>query len=430
MPDFLAFVSDMHIAPASAGAERAQSDLDRPERRARRLRTALEEIRGLRPSAVLFGGDNTNNHGKVEEMSLPHGTKIWDLAHVTDRREKRMELTDLVRFRDAWYCGFREGDIHGNHPSGRARIIRSSDGANWETAALFDWDCADVREPKFSATAEGHLMVNTSLAFTSREARADGKCYQLEETGTPETDAEEMVARQSVTWLSADGKKWSSAYACPSGVNTWRWEVAWHSGMGYSVGYTGKDAKGSLYRTRDGKSWRMLLSDFLPEGQGNEASLAFGVDSTVYCLLRDGRLRSRRGGALGSDVHGSALPMFGVGKAPYYQEWAWKDVKVDWEGDGRALPVEDVFRAPLGGPKIIRLTDGRFAAAGRTLGPTQDDGRITLFMVDPGAAVLTKFAECAGTTYGSIVEHDGQLWVSFAASDVSAIFVGQVEIPA
>lgn len=60
MSDFLALVSDMHIAPESAGAERAQSDLDRPARRAARLAVALEEIRGLGPSAVFFGGDNTN----------------------------------------------------------------------------------------------------------------------------------------------------------------------------------------------------------------------------------------------------------------------------------------------------------------------------------------------------------------------------------
>ena len=60
MPDFLAFVSDMHIAPEAAGAERAQSPLDRPARRAARLGLALEEIRGLRPAAVFFGGDNAN----------------------------------------------------------------------------------------------------------------------------------------------------------------------------------------------------------------------------------------------------------------------------------------------------------------------------------------------------------------------------------
>jgi len=58
--DILAFVSDMHIAPESAGAERAQSALDRPGRRARRLSRALEDIRTRRPVAVFFGGDNTN----------------------------------------------------------------------------------------------------------------------------------------------------------------------------------------------------------------------------------------------------------------------------------------------------------------------------------------------------------------------------------
>jgi len=170
-------------------------------------------------------------------QNMIQGKRVWDLSRIPDREDSRMELTDLVRFKGAWYCGFREAEIHSGHPSGRARITRSSDGDRWDTAALFDWDCADVREPKFSITAEGRLMVNTSLNFCSREARDDGKYYQLDQAGTPETDAEEMVARQSVTWLSADGTNWSSAFACPTGVNTWRWEVSWHNGMGYSVGY-------------------------------------------------------------------------------------------------------------------------------------------------------------------------------------------------
>lgn len=60
MSEFLAFVSDMHIAPPSAGAERAQSPLDRPARRAAHLERALAEIQQRGPAAVLFGGDNTN----------------------------------------------------------------------------------------------------------------------------------------------------------------------------------------------------------------------------------------------------------------------------------------------------------------------------------------------------------------------------------
>lgn len=60
MPEFLAFVSDMHIAPEGAGEERAQSGLDRPRRRTARLTAALDEISESRPVAVCFGGDNTN----------------------------------------------------------------------------------------------------------------------------------------------------------------------------------------------------------------------------------------------------------------------------------------------------------------------------------------------------------------------------------
>ena len=351
------------------------------------------------------------------------GTRIWDVTRITDRETVRVELSDLVRFKGHWYCGFREAEIHGSHPSGRGRIIRSADGEAWETAALFDWDAADVREPKFSVTAEGMLMVNTSMPFCSREARPDGRYYLLGVRGVPASDREPDVARQSVTWLSADGVTWSAAYACPSGVNTWRWEVEWHNGMGYSVGYCGKDARGTLYRTRDGKSWRVLKEDFFPSGRGNEASLAFGLDDTAYCLLRAG------GPVPKAPVPpGACPPAIGIGKPPYYQEWEWREVTVDWEGDVR--PAAELLRAPFGGPRLMRASDGRFFAVGRVLGPGRDTGHITLFHVDPERARLTYVEEFTGTTYGGIAEHDGALWASHCSSDVSAVYLARVEMPA
>ena len=369
------------------------------------------------------------------------GQRIWDVTRVLDRENTRMELTDLVRFREHWYCGFREAEIHSNHPSGRARVIRSTDGAEWRSVAVFDWQAADVREPNFSVTAEGVLMVNTSIAFVSETPRADGKYYQLGAPGAPACDKEAEVARQSVTWLSRDGVNWSGAHACPTGVNTWRWHVCWHNGMGYSVGYSGKDKAGTLYRTRDGKTWRVLLGSFLPGGLGNEATLAFDADDTAICVVRDGRLRGAAGGqalrqsdghevrpAQARATHGTSVPMLGIGKAPYYQEWEWRDLGMDWAGDGRVLPVDDVLRAPLGGPKLLRLTDGRFVVAGRVLGPERDDGHITLFRLDPAEALLTRWAEFDGATYGGVAEHDGRVWVSYGASDVTGIFLASVAI--
>ena len=94
--------------------------------------------------------------------------------------------------------------------------------------------------------------------------------------------------------------------------------------------------------------------------------------------------------------------------------------------------VDEVFRAPFGGPKIIRLKDGRFVAAGRVLGPGRDDGYITLFLVDTKKALLTMFAEIDGTTYSGIAEHEGMLWVSHSSADAPGfleIFLTKVKRP-
>lgn len=369
------------------------------------------------------------------------GKKIWDLSRIADREDqdiRRLELTDLIRFKDYWYCGFHEGTIHDAHPTGRARIIRSADGEHWESVALFRWDGADVREPKLSITAEGWLMVNTSLSFVSKQPRSAKQgsrdavylphdalknlkekvsYYQLDSSATPQVDTEDQVARQSVTWLSRDGQQWSNAYTCPSGVNNWRWEVKWYRGMGYSVGYGGKDHKGTLYRTRDGMSWRPLLENFFPPQGGNEATLEFGEDHTAYCMLRDAILRKKQPGPANSvamnQVRGTCLPMLGIGKAPYYTQWDWRELSVDYGPElGGIQSAESLLLAPLGGPKLIRLIDGRLIVAARMLSPGRDDGHNTLFHLDPDKALLTYIEECNGSSYPGLVEHQGELWIT------------------
>lgn len=367
----------------------------------------------LTSSAALHAADSPLPATAKVETVVPR--KIWDVSRITDLKPSRVELTDLCRFQGHWYCGFREGEIHMNHPSGRARVIRSTDGRQWESVALFRWDGADVREPRFSITAEGRLMANTSLAFVSPKPDSSGKHSLITQgalgpdghsLANPDGDLEASVSRQSVTWLTSDGLAWSEANACPTGVNTWRWDVSWHRGMGYSVGYSGKDMAGTLYRTRDGKSWRPLLDRFFPEGLGNEASIAFTADDSACCLLRDG----------------PGSKMLGIGKPPYYLQWMWKDTRADWEGDGRLKPAKEVIRS-LGGPKLKRLSDGRLLGVARC-------GGISLFWVDPQNAILTRFAIVQGSTYGGFVEHDGALWVSCGDSTASGIYLAEVKLPA
>ena len=124
--------------------------------------------------------------------------------------------------------------------------------------------------------------------------------YQLDLIGTvlnlPESDREPGVTYQFATWLSADGLRWGGANCFAGMVNTEPFRVTWHNGMGYVIGQWGKDMSGPLYRTRDGRTWRIPVQRFAPEGRCNEGALAFGRDGAAYCLFRDGENHVMLGG--------------------------------------------------------------------------------------------------------------------------------------
>ncbi len=289
-------------------------------------------------------------------------------------------FTDLIWYKGKWYCTFREGVSH-TSGTGRIRVIRSSDGKAWKSVALFEWDGCDLRDPKFSITAEGELMLNSLVLFISYKIRP--------------------ILCQSVTWLSSDGEKWSNAHACNSGVNSWRWSVTWYHGIGYSLAYWGKDSTGTLYTTADGKIWNVLADNVFPMGKGNEASIDFGEDGTAYCLLRDGP---------GGMAH------LGVSKQPY-NEWKWRDLGMY-----------------AGGPEIIRLNDNRLLAVVRLhegglppsdkmpgLSKNLGGGRTSLCWIDPEKGVMKEFLTLpsgghGGHSYAGIVEHDGMIWISYYSS--------------
>lgn len=294
--------------------------------------------------------------------------RIWDQA-------RHNAFTALAFFRGHWYCAFREGHVHGNHSTGRVRVIRSEDGKDWRTMALMEHEDGDVRDAGLSVTPGGALMLNSAIRFL------------------PPRNGQE---RQSVTWLSDDGEKWGQAHACATGVNTWRWKVTWHDGVGYSVGYSGRDRRGTLYRTRDGREWETLLEDMFPGGRGNEAALVFDPDGTAWCLLRDGPGRAGH-----------------IGRAsPPYTDWTWRDTGMR-----------------LGGPEMIRLRDGRYLAAVRRHQPR----RTVLAWLDPETGVLDDFLVLPSggdTSYAGLVEHEGTIWMSYYSSHEgkSAVYLARLAI--
>jgi hypothetical protein len=349
--------------------------------------------------------------------------KIWDIERTPETDRKYQEVlekrgtrgpfgemhTDLIRFKGYWYCAFKE-ELHL-----RSRIIRSVDGKKWETVKLFTWDGAQIYEPKLGITAEGLLMANANIQWHELgEFQLKTACAR-----TPKSDAEPTLTRQHATWLSSNGLDWGSACACPSGINTIRYDFTWHNGMGYSLAYYAHDSSGTLYRTRDGKNWRVLASNIFPEahrGGYEEASLAFNPRDGSACAL----VRAN-----------PVCAIIGTARSPYYQDWHWREARVKCE-DGIIRPAKEVLGVQLGGPKIKYLQDGRLLAVGKADASTATEnlGRNDLFWLDPREALLTRFAKLDGFMhYAGIVEHEGMIWVSCGKREPFEVYIIKVKTP-
>ena len=287
---------------------------------------------------------------------LVDARRIWNEA-------PHNAFTDLVRFKDRWYCVFREGQGHVS-PDGALRVLTSIDGEKWESAALVTSDDSDLRDAKITVTPDGRLMLAGAEAIETPTGRH----------------------HQSLVWFSDDGTNWSDKKKVGDPDN-WLWRISWHKGNAYGFGYgcgTG-DRSLRLFKSSDGSKFETLIEKVDVEGTyPNETSIVFLPDDTAYCLLRqDGKPNF---GSLGTSH-------------PPYTKWDWKSLGVR-----------------LGGPDMIQLPDGRFVAVVRLYDAPV---RTSLCWLDPENGTLTealKLPSGGDTSYAGLVWHDGLLWISYYAS--------------
>jgi hypothetical protein len=117
------------------------------------------------------------------EPTLLSVARIWDGgAHNA--------FTDLIRWRNRWYCTFREGDAHVGG-DGRIRVLVSADGERWTSAALVGETGIDLRDPKLSITPDDRLMIV-----------AGGSVYE----GT------RYIGRQPRVLFSSDGSRYYASH--------------------------------------------------------------------------------------------------------------------------------------------------------------------------------------------------------------------------
>lgn len=299
--------------------------------------------------------------------------KIWD-------ESSHNAFTDLIKFGDYLYCSFREAQ---NHMSmdGKIRIIRSKNGKKWTSVALMSHENGDIRDAKFSITSKNKLMLNCGVRL---KEEVEGK------------------NTQSVTWLSKDGKNWSEMYFCPTGLDTWRWSTSWYNGLGYSIAYTGKDEKGTLYSTKNGKKWKVVDNELFPFSNSywNESSLVFLENGDLYVLLR----RDSQ----------TCTSVLGFSKPPY-NKWSWKDLSVQ-----------------IGGPKMIYLKScNKFLAAVRLYG--NKSARTSICWVDHIKGELNEVLPLPSggdTSYAGMVLEDNILYVSYYSSHEgkTSIYLAKIKI--
>lgn len=303
------------------------------------------------------------------EPKLVSVKMIWD-------RGRHNAFTDLVRFKDAWFCTFREGDAHVGG-DGQCRILTSRDGETWTSSAVIAEKGIDLRDPKLSVTPDGRLMLV-----------AGGSVYE----------GKTFKGRQPRVAFSADGKTWTPTKRVLT-EGEWLWRVTWHEGTCYGVTYNAAaDRSGAtvrLVKSRDGETFTEVKKLDITDRPG-EATVRFQKDGTMVALVRR--------------ENGNQRGWVGSAKAPY-TEWSWKELDMR-----------------LGGPEFIILPNGEMWAGTRQHNGKETKtilGKLTLDKLEPK---LT-FESGGDTSYPGMVWHDGQVWMSFYSSHEgkSKIYLAKVQ---
>ncbi|QDU80224.1 hypothetical protein Pla110_19480 [Polystyrenella longa] len=297
---------------------------------------------------------------EASEPKLLSVEKIWDQG-------EHNAFTDIVWFNDKFFVTFRESADHVGG-DGQIRVLVSENGDDWNSASLIEEEGVDLRDPKFSITPQGKLMLSLG-----------GSVYN----GT-----KILESRQPYVSFSEDGKNWSAPEKIME-EGDWLWRVTWHDGVGYGssrIMVPNENGKGdtkiaSLYKTTDGRSYEKILTWDI-DGNPNETTLRFMPDGEMIALVR----------RESADQRG----LIGRAEPPYT---AWKFTPTNYR---------------FGGPNFIRLPNGEMWAGSRHHPGGAKTGlfRMTLDNLE----LVTLLPSGGDTSYPGFLWHNDILWMSYYAS--------------
>lgn len=326
------------------------------------------------------------SQAQTPKLRLISVKKIWDQG-------EHNAFTDLIRFRNRWFCIFREGKGHADG-EGKLRVLTSQDGETWESAALLDLPSRDLRDAKLSIAPGNRLMLVCGAA-DPKDRSTSGEFL-------------------SFVSFSADGKKWGQLERVEGFDNrTWLWRVIWHKGTAYGAAYSwAQDSPQSPRRmwaviahSRDGVKYEKISKVF---ADMNEAALSFDEKDLLTVVFRS--------------VDRDAKATVVQARAPF-TNWTTRTLTLD------------EWRSQLGGPAMLRLRDGRLIAGGRLY--RDKENRTGAGLLDlasgPASCKLTDvivLPSNGDSSYPGFVWHGGQLWMSYYSSHEgrTSIYLAKIEV--
>lgn len=282
-------------------------------------------------------------------------------------------FTSLIKFKDMYYCTFREGYSHifndNGEADGKIRIIRSHDGDVWESVLLFSIAGLDLRDPKLSVTPDDRLMLNFG-----------GSVYRNKL----------LLSRASYVMFSKDGNNFGEAINIKIDEsvrtnNDWLWRVTWYNGNGYGVCYSIQSENEtwlSLLRTVDGINYK-LIKKIEYDGFPNESTIRFMPDGRMAMIVRRDK--------------DDCSALWGTSISPF-DKWKFKKIG---------------FR--VAGPDLLLLNDERSILATRIY---TSETKTAIFEGDMLGNFKKKFVlpSQGDTSYPGLLQVGNEIWVTYYSS--------------
>ncbi len=302
--------------------------------------------------------------------------KIWDKA-------PHSAFTDLIRFKNAWYCTFRVAPAHVSGPYGKAMLLKSADGKNWLSIDSFEMKGMDVRDPKLSITPGNRLMILMDVETYKNEKVATRGPYI-------------SVSNKGGNHFSRPSK--SVVDSSVSTNSDWVWRITWNKGWGYAVVY--QSASLYLLRTKDG-SYFEKVSKMEIDGAPNESTIRFNNEK-MYVVVR----REKE----------DQMAMLATSDYPYT---TWTMNKMNYR---------------LGGPNFLFLNDTTLCIGAR-LYETIDQKlkpATAIFLSDTNGKIYKtiKLPSGGDTSYPGMVVYGNELWFSYYSSHEgkASIYLAKVRL--